>query len=200
MQNPVVEAKVRNNSGKGVARTLRREGMIPAVLYGKGKTVSLSLTLSHVQKLFHRHAGSHAIFQIELDGVQSDKTKLALVRDIQRDPLTGRILHLDFMEISSDDLVKNKVPVEIVGEVPVGVKMGGTLDHNVRELTVECLPAVMPDHIKVDASMMNLNDSFHVRDLPVISGIRILDNPETVLLHLVPPRAEAVSAPAAGKA
>ncbi len=200
MQNPVVEAKVRNNSGKGVARTLRREGLIPAVLYGKGKNVSLSLSLSHVQKLFHRHAGSHAIFQIELDGMQGEKTRLALVRDVQRDPLNGRILHLDFMEVSSEDLIKNRVPVEIVGEIPVGVKMGGTLDHNVRDLMVECLPAIMPDHIKVDASMMNFNDSFHVRDLPVISGIRILDNPDTVLLHLVPPRTEAVATPAAGKA
>lgn len=200
MENPLIEAKIRKEAGKGFARSLRRDGRIPAVLYGKENSLSLSLQLSLIQKLFHRHAGAHAVFQIELDEAPGKSTRLALVRDIQRDPLNGRILHLDFLEISPKDLVKNRVPIEVVGDIPLGVKMGGTLDHNVRELTVECLPASMPDHIKVDASSMNMNDVFHVRDLPVISGIRILDNPDTVLLHLVPPRTESSPTEGAEKA
>lgn len=196
MQNVEIKAEYRANNGKGVARTLRRAGQIPAVLYSKGRSTSLSLQLSHVQKIFHTHAGSHSIFQLEVSGrPEGSATAMALIRAVQRDPITGRILHLDFFELSEKDLVKNRVPVEIVGEMPVGVKLGGVLEHNVRELMVECLPSVMPDHLKLDASGLGINATFYVRDLTPIPGLQILESPDTVLVHILPPRTEAAPAP-----
>ena len=191
MQNVEISAEFRAANGKGIARQLRMSGQIPAVLYSRGKATSLSLSLSHVQKVFHSHAGSHAIFRLKVSGLpESRDNVMALVRDVQRDPLTGRIMHLDFFELSEKDMVRNRVPVEIVGEVPVGVKLGGVLEHHVREVMVECLPAAMPDHIKLDASGLGINDSVHVRDLPPAPGLRIIDSPDTVLVHILPPRTE----------
>ncbi|MCL4461367.1 MAG: 50S ribosomal protein L25 [Nitrospirae bacterium] len=192
MQNVELDAEFRASNGKGFARRLRMAGQIPAVLYSHGKATSISLTLAHVQKAFHSHAGSHAIFRLKLSGTSDGKASaMALIRDVQRDPLTGRVMHLDFFELSEKDMVRNRVPVEIVGEVPVGVKLGGVLEHHVREVTVECLPAAMPDHIKLDASTLGLNESFHVSDLAALPGLRILDSPDTVLVHVLPPRTEA---------
>lgn len=192
MQNVEIKAEYRRNNGKGVARTLRREGKIPAVLYSKGQSTSLSLQLNHVQKIFQTHAGSHSIFKLEVAGrPEGSENSLALIRAVQRDPITGRIMHLDFFELSEKDMVKNRVPVEIVGEMPIGVKLGGVLEHNVRDLMVECLPAVMPDHLKLDASHLGINATFHVRDLPAISGLRIMESPDTLLVHILPPRTEA---------
>jgi large subunit ribosomal protein L25 len=192
MQNVELDAEFRSSNGKGIARRLRMAGQIPAVLYSRGKATSLSLNLAHVQKAFHSHAGSHAIFRLKVTGTSDGKgSVMALIRDVQRDPLTGRIMHLDFFELSEKDLVRNKVPVEIIGETPAGVKLGGVLEHHVREITVECLPAAMPDHLKVDASTLSMNESFHVRDLPAMPGLRVLDNPDTVLVHILPPRTEA---------
>ncbi|MHB8422136.1 MAG: 50S ribosomal protein L25 [Leptospirales bacterium] len=199
MQSVEIKAEYRGNSGKGVARTLRREGRIPAVLYSKGHSTSLSLHLNHVQKIFQTHAGSHSIFQLEVAGRPDGSEKsMALIRAVQRDPITGRIMHLDFFELSEKDLVKNRVPVEIVGEMPIGVKLGGVLEHNLRDLMVECLPAVMPDHLKLDASNLGINATFHVRDLPAIPGLRIIESPDSVLVHILPPRTEATPTPAAG--
>ncbi len=199
MQNVEIKAEYRANNGKGVARTLRRDGRIPAVLYSKGKSTSLSLLLSHVQKIFHTHAGSHSIFQLEVAGRPDGAgTAMALIRAVQRDPITGRIMHLDFFELSEKDLVKNRVPVEIVGELPIGVKLGGVLEHNVRELMVECLPSVMPDHLKLDASSLGINATFYVRDLPMVPGLRILESPDTVLVHILPPRTESTPEATAG--
>ncbi len=191
MKNQELKAEYRSENGKGVARTLRREGHVPAVLYGKGKSTPITLQLSHVQKAFQTHAGSHAIFQIEIAGLKDETgRRLALIRDVQRDPITGRILHLDFFELSEKDLVRNKVPVEVVGNIPVSVKQGGVMEHNVREVLVEALPADMPDHIKVDVSHLDMNQSYHVRDIPPVIGLKILESPETVLIHIMPPRAE----------
>lgn len=192
MKNQELKAEYRSENGKGVARTLRREGNVPAVLYGKGKATSITLQLSHVQKAFHTHAGSHAIFKIEISGLKDGSgQRLALVRDVQKDPITGKILHLDFFELSEKDLVRNRVPVEVVGNIPTAVKQGGVMEHNVRELMVEALPADMPDHIKIDVSHLELNQSYHVRDIPPIPGVKLLESPETVLIHIMPPRAEA---------
>jgi large subunit ribosomal protein L25 len=201
MQNVELDAEFRSSNGKGFARRLRMAGQIPAVLYSRGKATSISLNLALVQKAFHSHAGSHAIFRLKVTGSSDGKgSVMALIRDVQRDPLTGRIMHLDFFELSEKDLVRNKVPVEIIGDTPIGVKLGGVLEHHVREVTVECLPATMPDHLKADASNLGMNESFHVKDLPVMPGLRVLDSPDAVLVHILPPRTETPAGPVEGAA
>ncbi len=190
MEHSKLKVEVRNETGKGVARSLRREGRVPAVIYGGGKTLSLSASLKDVEKALHTHAGRNALFDLEITATKGSRKALTLVRDIQRDPITGTILHLDFFEVSEKSKVRNKVPLEVIGDVPAGVKKGGILDFVMRELHVECLSSKMPDHIKVDASALEINQTLHVRDLSLPPGVTVLDDEGAVAIHVIPPKTE----------
>ena len=191
MEHSKLKVSVREETGKGVARTLRREGHVPAVVYGSGKSQSLSANLKDVEKAMQGHAGRNGLFDLEISGGKKERTALTLVRDIQRDPITGKILHLDFLEVSEKARIKNRVPVEVVGTTPEGVKKGGILDIVHRELHVECLSFQMPDHIQVDASALDINQTLHVRELILPPGVTVIDDPAAVVLHVIPPKAEA---------
>ena len=191
MEHSKLKVSVRESAGKGVARTLRRSGHVPAVVYGSGKAQSLSAPLKDVEKAMQGHAGRNGLFDLEISGGKNSRTALTLVRDIQRDPITGKILHVDFLEVSEKARVKNRVPVEVVGTSPEGVKKGGILDVVHRELHVECLSFQMPDHIQVDASALDINQTLHLREITLTPGVTVLDDPNTVILHVIPPKAEA---------
>ncbi len=190
MEHSKLKVSVRENSGKGVARTLRRAGKIPAVVYGGGKSTPLTASIKDVEKSMHTHAGRNGLFDLEIVDGKSVRTALTLVRGVQRDPVSGAILHLDFFEVSEKAKIRNRVPLEVVGSVPVGVKHGGVLDFVVRDLHVECLSFQMPDHIPVDASSLDINQTLHVRDLILPPGVTVLDDSDAVLIHVIPPKAE----------
>ncbi len=191
MEHSKLKVAVREETGKGVARTLRRGGQVPAVVYGAGKAQALSANLKDVEKAMQGHAGRNGLFDLEISGGKKGRTALTLVRDIQRDPISGKILHIDFLEVSEKAKIKNRVPVEVVGTTPEGVKKGGILDIVHRELHVECLSFQMPDHIQVDASALDINQTLHVRELTLPAGVTVLDEPGAVVLHVIPPKAEA---------
>lgn len=191
MEHSKLKVMVREGSGKGLARTLRRAGSIPAVVYGGGKATSLMVSLKEVEKALHTHAGRNGLFDLEIADASSSRTALTLVRSIQRDPITGTIMHLDFFEVSEKSRVRNRVPLEMVGSQAIGVKKGGVLDFVVREVLVECLSFQMPDHIQVDGAHLDINQTFHVRDLVLPAGVTVLDDPESVLVHVIPPKADA---------
>lgn len=191
MEHSKLKVSVREETGKGVARTLRRGGQVPAVVYGAGKAQALSANLKDVEKAMQGHAGRNGLFDLEISGDKKGRTALTLVRDIQRDPISGKILHIDFLEVSEKAKIKNRIPVEVVGTTPEGVKKGGILDIVHRELHVECLSFQMPDHIQVDASALDINQTLHVRELTLPVGVTVLDEPGAVVLHVIPPKAEA---------
>jgi len=186
-----LKVMVREKNGKGVARSLRRIGHIPAVVYGGGKSLSLSASLKDVEKALHTHAGKNALFDLEINDGKKLQNALTLVRDIQRDPITGKILHLDFYEVSEKAKIRNRVPLEVIGDIPAGVKKGGILDFVMRELHVECLSFQMPDHIKVDVSGLEINQTLHVKEIGLPPGVTVLDDGNSVAIHVIPPKAEA---------
>ncbi len=191
MDHSKLKVSLREKNGKGVARSLRRSGHIPAVVYGGGKSRALSASLKDVEKALHTHAGKNALFDLEIHGGPEVHKALTLVRDIQRDPITGTILHLDFYEVSEKARVRNKVPLEVIGDTPAGVKKGGILDFVMRELHIECLSFQMPDHIKVDVSGLDINQTLHVREISLPPGVTVLDDGNSVAVHVIPPKAEA---------
>lgn len=191
MDHSNLKVMVREKNGKGVARSLRRAGHVPAVVYGGGKSKSLSVSLKDVEKALHTHAGRNGLFDLEISDGKNVKKALTLVRDIQRDPITGIILHLDFFEVSEKAKVRNRVPLEVIGDIPAGVKKGGILDFVIRELHVECLSFQMPDHIKVDVSALDINQTLHVKDIVLPPGVAVLDDGNSVAIHVIPPKAEA---------
>lgn len=182
-----VQAQVRAQSGKGVARKLRQSGKIPAVLYGKGTPVSLTMDPSSVGEILHSTAGTTAIISLSLIGAEQAGNRVALLWDYQRDPITGEVLHADLFEVSMDKPIRLKVPVHIVGETPLGIKEGGVVQHYLREVNIECNPADIPEHIEVDASTLRIGHTVHVGDLTPGEGVTILDDPRQYVVSVTMP-------------
>ncbi len=190
MQRIGLSADIREKSGKGAARSIRRDGMIPAVLYGQGSAKTISLNPADVLKILHSESGENTLINLKLKGKDKEAEKVAILRDFQRDPVTGKLLHADLFEISMNKAIKVKVHVEITGDQPAGVKEGGLLQHNMREVMVECLPSLIPDNIKIDASALKIGDVIHVRDINVAEGVTILDDSAMAVVSVAAPMSE----------
>jgi large subunit ribosomal protein L25 len=189
MQRIELAVDRRTESGKGVARSLRRAGKIPAVLYGGGRSILLSLDPMALSKLLHSAAGENTLIELKGAGLQESE-RLAILREVQHDPLTGKPLHVDLFEVALDRAIRLKVHVEVAGETPLGVKEGGVLQHGLREVEVECLPSLIPEAVKVDASQLKQGEALHVRDLQLGEGIRVLDDPALVVVSVTTPMSE----------
>jgi large subunit ribosomal protein L25 len=186
-----VAAEIRGQAGKGVARQLRRQGKIPAVLYGQGECLLLTLEPAVVSGIVRGHGGSAALINLSISGQTASPNRTALLRDYQVDPVTGQILHADLFEVSMTKVIRIKVPVSLTGGMPAGVKEGGVLHHNLRELHIECLPSAIPDMIDVDASGLQINQGIHIRDLAAREGIRFLDEGDQMVVSVAAPISEA---------
>lgn len=182
---------VREQAGKGAARSMRRAGKIPAVLYGQGECLSLIANPDDLVKILKSHAGSTALISLTVNGAKSKPSRTALLRDYQVDPITGAVLHADLFEISMSKPIRVKVPVKVIGSIPAGVKEGGVLHHNMRDIHVECLPAALPDHIEVDASALTIGSGIHVKEIGAREGIRFLDEPEQMVVSVAAPMSDA---------
>lgn len=185
-----MDAMIREASGKGVARKLRQKGRVPAVLYGQGECVLMSLDPDAVTEVIKSHVGSTALIALTVDGAKQ-KTRTAMLRDYQADPVTGQLLHADLFEVSMDKPIRLKVPTVVIGGMPAGVKEGGVLHHVLREVHVECLPSAIPDRFEVDASPLIIGQGLHVKDLAAPPGVRILDGPDQPVLSVAAPMSDA---------
>lgn len=183
-----LEAEKRDESGKGAARKLRARGRVPAVLYGQGVgPVSVSVGAKDLYRVLHGSAGTNVLVNLTVDGAEH----LALPREIQRDHVRGRYVHVDFLAVRRDEKVTVSVPVRVVGESP-GVKVGGVVEHHLWELEVECLPGDVPDGIDADVSELQVGDSLRVSDVVAPEGVTVLTPPEESLLSVVVPQVRVV--------
>jgi large subunit ribosomal protein L25 len=184
-------ATVREQAGKGAARSMRRAGKVPAVLYGQGECLPLTVNPDELIKILKSHAGSTALISLTVTDAKSKPNRTALLRDFQVDPVSGAVLHADLFEVSMDKPIRVKVPIQVIGGVPAGVKEGGVLHHNVRDLHVECLPAALPDHVEVDASALNIGDGIHLKEIVTREGVRFLDDPDQMVVSVAAPLSDA---------
>jgi large subunit ribosomal protein L25 len=182
---------VREKSGKGAARQLRRSGKVPAVLYGQGECLLLTIEPEPLTKILKSQAGSTALITLTVNGAKAKPKRTALLRDFQVDPVEGHVLHADLFEISMDKPIRVKVPVHVIGGTPAGVKEGGILHYNARELYVECLPGALPDHIEVDASGLAIGQGVHLKEMAKLEGVRYLDDPEQMVVSVAVPMSDA---------
>jgi len=183
-----LEAEKRDESGKGAARKLRARGRVPAVLYGHGVgPVSVSVGARDLYRVLHGSAGTNVLVNLTVDGAEH----LALPREIQRDHVRGRYVHVDFLAVRRDEMVTVSVPVRVVGESP-GVKVGGVVEHHLWELQVECLPGDVPDGIDADVSELQVGDSLRVSEIVAPEGVTVLTPPEESLLSVVVPQVRVV--------
>lgn len=182
---------MREQAGKGAARSMRRAGKIPAVLYGQGECLLLTVNPDELIKILKSHAGSSALIALTVAGAKSKPNRTALLRDYQVDPVSGAVLHADLFEVSMDKPIRVKVPIQVVGSIPAGVKEGGVLHHNMRDLHVECLPSALPDHIEVDASPLAIGAGIHVKEIAAREGVRFLDDPDQMVVSVAAPMSDA---------
>ena len=179
-----LEAEKRDGTGKGVARKLRAQGQVPAVLYGHGMApVSVSVDAKDLGHALHTDAGANVLVDLH---VGSDK-HLVLAREIQRNHLRGELLHVDFLVIRRDEKITVQIPINVEGESP-GVKQGGVVEHHLWEISAESLPGDVPQSIEVDISKLEIGDSFRVGDLATLAGVTILTPAEETILSVVTPQ------------
>jgi large subunit ribosomal protein L25 len=171
MERITLHAEKREKKGKGAARSLRRSGVVPAVLYRGGSSTPIEINAKELTTFMHATAGEQVMVDLQFsDGGK----KLALMKEYQIDPLKGELLHSDFFEVSLTEEVRVTVHVTTTGE-PIGVKRdGGILQHGVREIEIQCLPDRVPGHVEVDVSGLETGKSIHVADLLVGEGIKVL--------------------------
>jgi large subunit ribosomal protein L25 len=168
MDQKTFTAVERTKLGKGPVGRLRKDGKVPAVIYGrKGTSVSVSLEEKEVLKTLHEISES-TIVKVKVGGKEID----AFVKDTQMDYLANRLLHVDFYEVETDRVLRAHVPLKMVGS-PAGVREGGVFETNTHKIEVECLPGDLPERIEVDVSGLNLNQTIHVRDLKLSSKVKV---------------------------
>ena len=189
----LIEIKVekRTELAKKVKKVLER-GFIPAVVYGKKQpAISISVEAKEfIKKVMRSGAGHNLIFDLKVNLHGKTKSIPVITHEIQRNPLTDDIIHLDFEHVVMDEIIKAKVPIEFLG-IPIGVKDdGGVLIHGERELEIKCLPIDIPDKFQLDVSALAINDSLSVADLKVSSTVEVLTPPEEMLAQVAPPTKE----------
>lgn len=194
MEEIFLEVQPRQEAGKAKIKVLRREGFIPAVIYAQGKkTEAIKMLTREFLRLLHEHHAASMVINLKMkEEMKKAKERACLIKEIQYDPVKGDVIHVDFNQISLTKAIKVNVGVVAKGEA-VGVKVdGGALEHILWEIEVECLPTEIPKEIEVDVSNLKIADAIHVRDLKVPAGVKILNDPNAIVLSVAPPVKEEV--------
>jgi large subunit ribosomal protein L25 len=187
MMNIVVKTEKRHGLGSNASRRLRAQGFVPAVLYGESmESTSLVLSKKDIVQIMRLETGENTIFKVAVDADAYD----AMIKDLQIDPATDELLHVDLIRINMDKPIKVTVPVIHHGE-PVGVKTeGGFVDFVTREVEVECLPRAIPESLDIDISELHVNQTFKVQGMAVPEGVKVLTDPNIVLVLVSVPHKE----------
>jgi large subunit ribosomal protein L25 len=201
MSQEVLIVPKRDTFGKAAIRDLKKSGMIPAVVYGlKEPPVAIAISPKAVARVLASDAGMNSVMFLQREG--TDIKRHVIIKDLQRDPITSRLRHVDFMRVDMTLKVRVKVPVRLVG-TPIGVKaMGGVLDFAHREIEIECLPSIIPAHIDVDISNLAVGDSIRFEQLTLVPNIIFTGDAHQVVcsVHGKAAEEEVVAAPVAAAA
>lgn len=178
----------RTGAGKEVARRLRREGVAPAILYGGARPEPITVDPRAVLRILHGHGGSTQLVSVHFEN--ESETRMAIIRDLQFDPLSERLLHVDLQEVSADRPITVSVAIHPTGEA-AGVKdQGGLLNLALHEVQIACLPSAIPERLDVDVTALQIGDVLTVADLPLPEGVRILNARDQAVATVIPPRVE----------
>jgi large subunit ribosomal protein L25 len=194
-ENTLLEAKPRTAGNKNDARRVRREGKVPAVLYGAGKNaLSVSLDPRQVSRILQSKSGYNTIFDLALDGGEQTK---AMIVDWQYEPIKGSLLHIDLKRIAMDQKLRVGIPIVLRGE-SAGVKQqGGIMEQTLREVEIECLPGDIPALVEADVSELVFGKVLRVSDLPHLERVKYLTDPNQPVAHVITVKEEVVAAPEA---
>lgn len=200
MERVGLKAQVREGVGKGVARSVRRGGGVPAILYGRGRTPQpIAVDGRALSSALHTHAGLNVLIDLDLgDGGRAEPTTV-MVREIQRDIFRHHPIHVDFYAISLTERLETRVPVVLKGTAK-GIAEGGVVEQQLREVLVECLPTQIPEQFEVDVTELIIGRSLHASDLIMPEGVTLVTPPEDVIVTVVEPKVIEEPVPAAAAA
>jgi len=188
-----VPAQSRGDTGKGASRRLRREGLVPAIIYGgNSEPEMISVRHNELERQLDHEAFYSSLLDLKLDG----KTTKVVLKDLQRHPAKPFLLHVDFLRVSRDDKLRLTIPIHFVNEeTSPGVKMGGKVSHNVTEIEVSCLPGDLPEYLSVDMSQMDVGDVVHVSELQLPEKVELTQalDPDTPVVSIYTPQAESTA-------
>jgi large subunit ribosomal protein L25 len=181
--------EVREAIGKGAVRKLRVAGRMPAILYGQGKeSIALSLDPRALDRVL-KASGANTLLDLTVEGRNDLGTPVALVKDLQRHPIRGTIMHADLYQVDLTKSVEVEVPIHLIGK-PRGLDFGGLLEHMLREVKLECLPRSIPNFIEIDVSALEVGDVLHVRDLPLPDGVSLVSDADLGVAQVALPQAD----------
>ena len=185
-----LSATSRTEKGKGVAKRLRMEGKLPAVVYGH-KTAPIALTIDAKQllNLIVEGKSEHKLFGLSIEGNGKPLEKTVMIKELQIHPLKRNFLHVDFFEVAMDEEITLSLVIKLVGEAP-GVEMGGMLQQVRRDIEIKCLPSQIPDTVEIDVSALNIGDSVHLNDIQLPEGIKVLDDADLTIATVLAPVVE----------
>jgi len=194
MERVELKTQVREETGKKSTKLLRKNGLVPAVVYEEGKkTEHVGISESDLMHILHTKAGANVLINLKAgEGPKSkQKDRVVIIKEIQHHPIKEQILHVDFQEISLTEKLQVDVPLHAKGEAEGVVKDEGVMEHVLWEIKVECLPTDIPEKIEVDVTNMKIGDSVLIKDLQSPPGVTILVDPEQTVISVVPPHEEA---------
>jgi len=197
MAEVTLEVERREATGKEVAKKLRRDGRVPAVVYGAHREpVAITVDRKAVSELIQKgEHGIRSVFLLKMAG--TDQQRHAMIKEVTINPISRKMMHIDFVRVLMDEKVRVTIPVHLNGTA-IGVKEGGIIDWQVRDIHIECLPNAIPDSFEVDVTELGVHDYLRVKDLKTPEGVKVLDDPERVVVGVTVARAEVVAEPAAG--
>ncbi len=194
MDQKVINARSRSETGKGATKRLRLTGRLPAVMYdNKGKSVLIDIEEKEFSKLF-RTITESTLVAVKIDG---KKDTIVFVKDVQYNIIIDKITHVDFYEVEQGKMLRTKIQIKLTGS-PEGVRLGGILETGVTEIEVMCMPKDLPERILVDVTNLQLNHSLHVKDLKLAAGVKILSDLELAIAMLKYTKLDIPETPAAG--
>lgn len=188
-ERTTLTVQARERLGSRETRRLRKQGLVPGVLYGRGEPVAICVEERELRRALTGAAGLHSILDVQIDGKGS--THASILKDYQVDKVRGGVVHVDLQEVPLDQTITASVSVHLIGgEDAPGVREGGVLSQPLRELQVEALPLEVPEHIDLDVSEMAAGDTLRIADVKVPDGVTLLDDPEAVVATVTAPTRE----------
>ena len=188
MEEISITAETRKGKGKSFAKKVRKEGGIPAILYGKDtESIPITISLREWEKL-RKRIKRNTIFKMEIPGIEGVKSRPVMVKNIQRTIIGDRINHIDFLQVSMERKVEVEIPVYLTGDAK-GLVNNGIIEQHLRTMMVECLPSQIPEKVDVDISDLDIGDSVHVHEIS-IPGVKLLGNPDVAIVTIIPPTVE----------
>lgn len=188
-QQVKLKAHKRTVTGRNAIKKIKRQGLVPGIIYGsKSQPVTLQVDARELTDVLAHASSEHVLVELEIvDGNQST-SRLALIQEVQHNPLKRELLHIDFQAVSATEKITSEVPIEAVGEA-LGVRtFGGLLEYSLRALEVECFPQDLPDVVRLDVTNLNIGESLHVRDIPLPAGVESITDGDLTVVNVVASR------------